>query len=313
VIPSWLETLERLIPGETDNHAFQVIELNRARVMVRRVEFLVFADHEAEPRWILRCHRDVATTNREALVLGELQRRGFRVQPELIGRDRCEDMHVQLLRFCKGRHGALRLWQNTDALRKLMSELAKVQLGLADWARSTFDTRPAATSDLCRLVGRLGYVDNMPQLVRMLAAAREHLVSAKAPALPQHGDCWTLNVLWNEGEIRILDWEHFGLVFEPFMDAWTFVLSLCGDNGDSDGATLFSRGRIATVAEQAIRHYASSVGLPAHLGRDVFPLVLVRFIHLNAMSDRMMNARRMCRILRSYMAAPSSFMTGLES
>ena len=312
MIPSWLQTLDRLVPEETARHDFQIIEVNRAHFAIRDVKFLVFADHEAEPRWILRCHRDVSITNREGLVLSELQRRGFRVQPELIGRDHCEDLHAQLLRFCKGGHGSLRLWRNADALRKLMSELAKVHLGLADWAQSTFDPRLPATSDLCGLIERAGYVGDMPRLVQTLDAARNHLVSAQAPALPQHGDCCTVNVLWNEGEIRILDWEHFAFVFEPFMDAWTFVLSICEDSGDSEGASLFSAGPNATAAEHAIRHYASSVGLPAHLARDLFPLVLARYICLNTLRERMTNTRRMCRILSSYVAAPASFMTSLE-
>ena len=313
MIPSWLQTLQRLIPEETASHAVQVIEVNRAHVTVREVKFLVFAENESEPRWVLRCHHDVSVTNREALVLRELQRRGYRVQPEPIGRDRCEDMHAQLLRFCRGRHGGPKLWRNPDALRKLMSELANVHLGLADWARSTFDTRPLETSDLCRIVERAGYVGDMPRLARTLDAARDRLVSTGAPALPQHGDCCTVNVLWNDGEIRILDWEHFAFVFEPFMDAWTFVVSICEDSGDSEGAWLASAGPNTTAAEYAIRHYASSVGLPAQLGPDVFPLVLARSIHLNMLRARIANARRMSRLLSSYVAAPASFMRSLQS
>ena len=310
MIPSWVETLQRLIPEETAGHTLEVIAVNRAHVTLRDVKFLVFADQEPEPRWILRCHHDVSTTNREALVLGELQRRGFRVQPELLGRDRCEDMHAQLLRFCKGRRGDLRLWRNTDALPKLMSELANVHLGLADWARSTFEARPLSTSDLCSVAQRAGYVGD--GLARALTAAQNRLLSANAPSLPQHGDCWMVNVLWNEGEIRIIDWEHFAFVWEPFMDAWTFVLSICEESGDTEANSLFTAGPNAAVAEQAVRCYASRVGLPASLGREVFPLVLARYIHLNALRDRMRNARRMCRILSSYVASPSSFVTGLQ-
>jgi hypothetical protein len=313
VIPSWLQTLQRLTPEETGQHALQVIAVNRAHVTLRDVKFLVFFDDEPEPRWVLRCHHDVSTTDREALVLGELQRRGYRVQPEPLGRERCEDMHAQLLRFCKGGPGGLKLWRNPDVLAKLMSNLAEVHLGLADWARSTFDARPLEGAELCRVIQRGGYVGDMSRLARTLDAARDRLVSTRAPALPQHGDCCTVNVLWNEGEIRILDWEHFAFGFEPFMDAWTFVLSICQDSGDAEGASLFSAGPNATAAEHAIRHYASKVGLPAELGPDVFPLVLARNIHLNTLRERVANVRRMCRILTAYVAAPSSFMSGLRS
>ena len=93
----------------------------------------------------------------------------------------------------------------------------------------------------------------------------------------------------------------------------TFVLSICEDSGDAEGASLFTDGPNATAAECAIRHYASSVGLPAHLGIDVFPLVLARYIHLNVLRDRIANARRVSRVLSAYIAAPSSFVRGLRS
>jgi len=308
-----LETLRRLIPEETARHALEVIAVNRAHVTVRDVKFLVFADQEAEPRWVLRCHHDVSTTDREALVLGELQRRGYRVQPELIGQDHCEDMHAQLLRFCKGRPGSRHLWRNADALGKLMSQLATVHLGLADWARSTFDVPPPTTPDLCDVIERAGYGGDRAVLARTLDAARDRLVSANAPALPQHGDCWMVNVLWNDGEIRILDWEFFASVFEPFLDTWTFVLSICEESGERDAASLFKVSPNATAAEHAVRRYAASVGLPPQLGREVFALVLARYIHLNARRQRIGNVRRMCHILSAYMTAPRSFMTGLEA
>jgi aminoglycoside phosphotransferase (APT) family kinase protein len=313
VIPSWLQTLQRLVPEETAGHTFRVIAVNRPHVMLRDVKFLVFADDEPEPRWVLRCHHDVSTTDHEELVLRELQRHGFHVQPEPMGRDRCEDMHAQLLRFCKGRQGSLKLWRSQDALWKLMWELAKVQLGLAAWARSRFDARPLEGPDLCRVIQGAGYVGDETRLARTLDAARDRLVSAKAPELPQHGDCCTVNILWNAGEIRILDWEHFAFGFEPFMDAWTFVLSICQDSGDSEGASLFTAGPNATAAGYAIRRYASNVGLPAELGLDVFPLVLARSIQLNTLPHRVTNARRLCRTLSAYVAAPSSFMSGLRS
>jgi aminoglycoside phosphotransferase (APT) family kinase protein len=311
VIPVWLETLQRLIPDETARHALQVIAVSRAHVELRGLKFFVFADGESEPRWVLRCHHDSATTDREAMVLAELQRRGHRIQPELIGRDRCGDMHAQLLRFCPGRQGDVRLWRSSEALASLMGEVARVHRGLAEWARSTFPARPLAMADLGRVFPAVGYAGDLDRLARTIDAARDRVAAAQAPLLPQHGDFWSVNVLWNEGDIRILDWEHFAYAFEPFLDVWTFVLSLCEESGDRDGASLFGTGANAATAEFAVRHYAERVGLPAWLARDAFPLGLARYVHLNASRGRIDHAQRVCRVLSAYVAAPSRFMVSL--
>jgi phosphotransferase family enzyme len=285
----------------------------RALPYPRNVKFLIFVDDEVEPSWILRCHRDAAIAAREALVLGQMQSRGYRVQPELVGCDSCEDMHALLLRFCRGWHGNLGLWRSLQALGELSSQLADVQTGLAEWAVSTFDSRLPDTAHLCRAIQLAGATGDETDIVRTLDQARECLVNTKAPALPQHGDCCTANLLWDDGAIRILDWEHFGFAFEPFLDIWMFALSLCEDSGDVDAASLFAGGANATAAEGAVRRYAESVGLTAWVGRQVFPLAVARFIHFNVPLGRMELARRMRRILDAYLADSSRFMSRLES
>jgi integrase len=77
VTPSWLETLQRLLPEESRRRAFRAIALARALPYPRNVTFLIFADDDEEPSWILRCHRNASTAAREAMVLEEMQRRGY--------------------------------------------------------------------------------------------------------------------------------------------------------------------------------------------------------------------------------------------
>ena len=311
--PSWLETLQRLLPEESRRHAFRAIALSRALPYPRSVTFLIFADDDEEPSWILRCHRDASIAAREAMVLGEMQRRGYRLQPEIVSRGACEDLHAQLLRFCNGHHGNVDLWRCPDVVDRLASELAEMQTGLATWAQSTLDARPPLIADLCGAVQRASQVfRSATELARSLEQARECLARAGAAALPQHGDCCTANLLWDDGAIRLLDWEHFGSAFEPFLDIWTFALSLCEDSGDREGASLFVTGANATATERAVRRYAARIGLPAEIGREVFPLALARFIHSNIVLGRTEVTRPKCRILDAYLTDPSRFMTGLR-
>jgi aminoglycoside phosphotransferase (APT) family kinase protein len=313
VTSSWLETLQRLLPEESRRHAFRAIALGRALPYPRNVMFLIFSDEEEEPRWILRCHRDASVAAREAMVLGEMQRRGYRLQPETVSGGACEDMHAQLLRFCKGHHGSVDLWRSPEVVERLASELAEMQTGLAAWAQSTLDARPPLIADLCNAVQRASDVFGTgTELARALEHARECLARAGAPALPQHGDCCTANLLWDEGAIRLLDWEHFGSVFEPFLDVWMFALSLCEDSEDPRGASLFATEANATVTARLVRRYAEQVGLPAEIGREVFPLAVARFIHSNIVLGRTEVARRKCRILDAYLTASSRFMTELR-
>jgi len=313
VTPSWLATLQRLLPEESRRHAFRAIALGRALPSSRNVTFLIFSDDDEEPSWILRCHRDASTAAREAMVLGEMRRRGYRLQPETVSCGACEDMHAQLLRFCKGHHGSVDLWRSPDVVDRLASELADMQTGLAAWAQSTLDAPPPLVADLCGAVQRASDVfAGGTDLARALGQARECLARVQAPALPQHGDCCTANLLWDDGAIRLLDWEHFGSVFEPFLDTWMFALSLCEDSGDPAGASLFAAGANATATECAVRRYASRVGLPAGIGREVFPLALARFIHLNMVLGRQEVARRKCRILDAYLTDSSRFMAALR-
>jgi hypothetical protein len=313
VTPSWLETLRRLLPDEESRrHTFRAISLGRARPFARNVTFLIFSDDDQEPSWILRCHSDASIATREAMVLVELQRQGNRLQPEIVSRGACEDMHALLFRFCKGHRGNSDRWKCPDVVDRLASEVADMQTGLAAWAQSTLDARPPLIVDLCDAVRRASDVfGNGTKLARTLEQARECLARAGAVALPQHGDCCTANLLWDNGAIRLLDWEHFGCVFEPFMDIWTFALSLCEDSGDRDGASLFAAGANATATERAVRRYAARCELPAEVGRNVFPLALARFIHLNIVLGRMEATQPKCRILGAYLTDPSRFMTGL--
>ena len=311
--PSWLAALQRLLPKEEGQHAFRALAIGRALANPRNVTFMIFADRESEPRWILRCHRDESTAAREAQVLGEMQRRGLRLQPELSGCGRCEDMHAELLRFCKGDHGTLDLWRRQDVVAQLASELAEMQLALAPWAHSTLDGHAPPIAELCGAIQQAGgAVGRETDLIRTLEESREWLTRARAPSLPQHGDCGRSNLLWEAGAIRLLDWEHFGCVFEPFLDVWTFALSLCEDSGDAQAQSLFAEGANATASDVAIRRYASRVGVPADVGRQVFPLALARFIHLNVTLGRKDVARRASRTLDAYLANASSFMRALQ-
>jgi hypothetical protein len=223
--PVWRELLQQHIPHEVAGQELRPLVLSHAHANLRGMRILVFADGCREPSWVLRCRADAAVIGREELVLAELKRRGGRIQPELLGRGRCADMHALLVRFGGGQNAPLQFWRRPQHLERLMVELATMQTGLADWAGSVFDPKPASPEELCEAVQRASARGlNIEALMQVLHDAREQLARANAPAVPQHGDFWAANVLVDGEKLTIIDWEEFGLVFEPFMDAWTFAL-----------------------------------------------------------------------------------------
>ena len=310
--PAWRELLQQFIPHEVADQKLRALVLSITDANLWHMRILVFADGCRQPGWVLRCRGDEAVIGREELVLAELKRRGCRIQPELLGRGRCADMHALLVRFGGGQNASLQFWRQPRHIDRLMVELATVQTGLADWAVSVFDPKPASPQELCEAVQRASAtLLNTEQLMRALNDARERLARASAPAIPQHGDFWERNVLVDGEKLTIIDWEDFGFVFEPFMDVWTFALSLCALAGDEEGASLYERGDNASDAECAIRRYALHLGVPAAVGREVFPLAIANFIHLKVTKDKMIPAERMSRVLMRYLANPAGFLAGL--
>lgn len=310
--PSWLQAVHDVLPEQAPRHVLRPLVLSHADPDLRGVKVLIFADDDAEPRWMLRCHGNPAVTSREGKVLGELQRLGFKLQPPLLGQTSCEDMHGLLLGFCSGQRAGADVWMAPAPINTLMSELARVQMSLADWSHSTFPPQRIETGELHAVTQQVS--EDTIDPVRFAAAvdhARQALVSAGAPQLPQHGDFWTSNVLWSSGEVKLIDWEQFGFVFDPFMDVWTFMVSVCDDLRDPEWASLFGAGPATAATDRAVRQYASGIGVPAWVGRDAFPLAIARFIHYNALHKRTWIAGRMARLLRVYLQDPSRFMPGL--
>jgi hypothetical protein len=74
---------------------------------------------------------------------------------------------------------------------------------------------------------------------------------------------------------------------------------------------LYGRGSNASAADCAIRRYARHLGLPAAVGREVFPLAIANFIHLKVSRDKVVPAERMSRVLMRYLANPAAFVRGL--
>ena len=121
--PAWREILERFIPHEAGHQRLRPVLLSEAHTDLRFLRILIFADDGHQPSWVVRCRGDGTVTDREELVLAELKRRGCRIQPELLGRGRCADMHALLVRFGGGQIAPLQFWKEPRHLERLMMEL----------------------------------------------------------------------------------------------------------------------------------------------------------------------------------------------
>lgn len=82
----------------------------------------------------------------------------------------------------------------------------------------------AALSPLEALRTHYQLTSHEEKLIERLKEQMSQLADQSLPLVCQHGDFWTGNILWKDGEISgIVDWEHFRFEVPPFRDLFLFA------------------------------------------------------------------------------------------
>jgi phosphotransferase family enzyme len=115
---------------------------------------------------------------------------------------------------------------------------------------------------------------------RVLARCTENRFSS-TPALPQHGDLYSGNIIVNHDENwHILDWEMFGLVDLPFYDVIRFSFSLGGRPAPDQWHTPIQRH-----ANRLIARYAKALELGQQEFMSLLPLLLANWFYLQPLPE----------------------------
>lgn len=95
------------------------------------------------------------------------------------------------------------------------------------------------------------------------------------PKIPQHGDFFISNVLYNSGEICILDWEDFGQICIPGYDLYFLLLDLFANERFLAERSSHKIMKIKNSIKDNIIKYFESFSIPSKYSRIIFLITLL--------------------------------------
>ena len=121
------------------------------------------------------------------------------------------------------------------------------------------------------------------------------------PRIPQHGDLFVDNMLFDGRSWHVVDWESFGVTDLPFYDLFTLLLSLLGV-GTQDPAGWAPA--LTAQLPSLILNYAQQLNLSTRDLPVIMPLSLANWFHLQLSDGRAEFAARMYKQLQHYFEHP---------
>jgi hypothetical protein len=117
------------------------------------------------------------------------------------------------------------------------------------------------------------------------------------PVIPQHGDFFINNLFLHREQLRVLDWESYGIVDLPFYDLFTFLISLLGWEAVPGKWDAKVAGQLPGLIEQ----YSSGLGLARPDVSVFLPLCLANSFHLHWIDGRRDFSTRMYQLVCDYL------------
>jgi aminoglycoside phosphotransferase (APT) family kinase protein len=111
------------------------------------------------------------------------------------------------------------------------------------------------------------------------------------PALPQHGDLYSGNILWFRDQPQLLDWESFGEIDLPFYDLLILLVSLLIPDGTAPAPDSVRQ------APSLIKLYSAGIGLAVPDLELLFPLALANWFHLKRTNGGRKSTERVYRLI----------------
>ena len=121
------------------------------------------------------------------------------------------------------------------------------------------------------------------------------------PIIPQHGDLFPGNLLFQRDEWRIVDWESFGTIDLPTYDLLTLFLALLWEDGDAPSEW---NSVLTNELPGLIELYAGKLGLSKNDLSLLLPISLANWFHLQLVDGRQKFTERMYRRIQQYVQAP---------
>ena len=122
---------------------------------------------------------------------------------------------------------------------------------------------------------------------------------AAQPVIPQHGDLFVGNVLTENSEMHIIDWESFGEIDLPFHDVLTLMISTLARGGTD--ASQWDRNLTSQMPD-LLRRYTAAAGLAAPDVSVMLPLTFANWFSLQSADGREEFTGRTYRMVEQFFA-----------
>jgi aminoglycoside phosphotransferase (APT) family kinase protein len=130
------------------------------------------------------------------------------------------------------------------------------------------------------------------------------------PAVPQHGDLYSGNILSHRDRRYVVDWESFGAIDLPFYDLLTLLISLLRDSGKTPAA--WNPNLLKQVAP-VVRSYAQKLELDAADVSNMLPLAFVNWFYLHLKDRRKAFTESMYGTIQQYFESPEPWQRAFLS
>jgi hypothetical protein len=261
------------------------------------MNLLWFRNREKAPRVVTKLHREPALLTREFDNL----RRVHAAVPDMVPRP----LHL-------GRFGAFwGLWMAgvpgtrcsfhpscpPAALRGVADTVTSLHRALLEPAPAAPQRYRRMVCDPLATVARSGDSAVVQAGCTAVAGETSPYWIASLPAVPQHGDFYSGNLLSAGKRWYIVDWESFGMIDLPLYDLLTFCVSLLRSAGEMP-----DRWPAALTSEipALIARYCAAFGLSAADARLLLPLALANWFHLQWTDGRTQFSQGLYRGLEHY-------------
>lgn len=127
--------------------------------------------------------------------------------------------------------------------------------------------------------------------------ASRDLVASSLPVIPQHGDLFLGNILWDKQRFYFVDWEEFNTIDLPCYDIFTLLLSILQSFSQSPAAW---PKRLTRLMASQLRRYAAVLGLSSDIQRVLLPLTLANWFHRQYIQGHQKSAQQKYTWIENY-------------
>jgi SAM-dependent methyltransferase/thiamine kinase-like enzyme len=287
-------SFESKIINPDNNHA-GFLRISGGHSMDSKINYFILKGNK--PVSVLRFPRE---RNSASLALEETRLAQFnRIE---IKKQRIDSVPVFIEPMISGNHPQrLNLSHNQKVLRWLLNFQNATKKGY--W---NFDDLQAEMQELIIFLKKMGLANELEIKVQdKMITFIDYLEKFKIPIVSEHGDYFNGNIIINDANIYVIDWEFYKEKGNPFFDFIYFLFN----NAARETSTKFFRdndnnirckGKYSVIFDSLITEFTREINLPPEIIFQAFPYVVLRCLQRSASGEnnRHLNANYYIELIK---------------